>query len=186
MEEMGEEMGSHLCILHLRAFFLMWRAVASYQEGVARALRIERAGAWYHVTARGNERRAIYRDQRDRRHFCELLGETVVRFRLVLHAYALMENHFHLLVQTLEPNLGAAMQWLNVQLQRVVQPASQPGGALAAGSLQGADCRAGPVGAYVSVGSAVKRFERHLAKDSVLAEQLRRAREKTEMQNAEM
>ena len=56
---------------------------------MARALRIERAGAWYHVTARGNERRAIYRDQRDRRHFCELLGETVVRFRLVLHAYVL-------------------------------------------------------------------------------------------------
>ena len=111
-------MGSHLCILHLRAFFLIRRAVASYQEGVARALRIERAGAWYHVTARGNERRAIYRDQRDRRHFCELLGETVVRFRLVLHAYALMENHFHLLVQTLEPNLGAAMRWLNVSYRK--------------------------------------------------------------------
>ena len=81
---------------------------------MARALRIERAGAWYHVTARGNERRPIYRDERDRRRFCELLAEAVNRFRLEIHAYVLMDNHFHLLVQTMEPNLGAAMQWLNV------------------------------------------------------------------------
>jgi REP element-mobilizing transposase RayT len=81
---------------------------------MARPLRIERAGAWYHVTARGNERRAIYRDDQDRRHFCELVGEAVSRFRLMLHSYVLMEDHFHLLVETLEPNLGVAMQWLNV------------------------------------------------------------------------
>lgn len=81
---------------------------------VARALRIERAGGWYHVTARGNERRNIYRDDRDRLHFCELLAESAKRFRLALLSYVLMDNHFHLLVQTLEPNLGVAMQWLNV------------------------------------------------------------------------
>jgi REP element-mobilizing transposase RayT len=81
---------------------------------MARPLRIEQAGSWYHVTARGNERRAIYRDERDRGHFCELLAETVGRFQWALHAYVLMDNHFHLLVETREPNLGAAMQWLNV------------------------------------------------------------------------
>ena len=81
---------------------------------MAKPLRIERAGAWYHVTARGNERRDIYRDERDRRRFCELLGEAVERFRLVLHSYVLRDNHFHLLAETTEPNLGAAMQWLNV------------------------------------------------------------------------
>ena len=81
---------------------------------MARPLRIERAGAWYHVTARGNERRPIYRDERDRLHFCELLGEAVSRFRFRMHSYALMDNHFHLLLETREPNLGIGMQWLNV------------------------------------------------------------------------
>src|SRR5438552_4120380 len=80
---------------------------------MARPLRIERAGAWYHITARGNERRSIYRHQRDYRHFCELLGDTVERFRWRLHAYVLMPNHYHLLVETSEPNLSASMQWLS-------------------------------------------------------------------------
>jgi putative transposase len=81
---------------------------------MARPIRIERPGAWYHVTARGNERRAIYRDHGDRRHFCQLLAETVEIFGWRLHAYVLMDNHFHLLVETPEPNLGRGMQWLNV------------------------------------------------------------------------
>jgi putative transposase len=81
---------------------------------MARPLRIERPGAWYHVTARGNERRPIYRDDRDRRHFCEVLAEAVDRFHLALHAYVLMDNHFHLLLETAEPNLSRAMQWLSV------------------------------------------------------------------------
>ena len=80
---------------------------------MARFPRIERAGAWHHVTARGNERRAIYRDDRDRQHFCDRLGETVELFQWRLHAYVLMNNHFHLLVETPEPNLGRGMQWLN-------------------------------------------------------------------------
>jgi REP element-mobilizing transposase RayT len=81
---------------------------------MARPLRIERPGAWYHVTARGNERRPIYLDDGDRRRFCEVLGETVERFRWALHAYVLMDNHFHLLLETPEANLSRAMQWLNV------------------------------------------------------------------------
>src|SRR6266850_581799 len=81
---------------------------------MARPLRIERAGGWYHLTARGNERQPIYRSPRDYQHFCELLAETIDRFRWRLHAYVLMRNHFHLLVETLEPNLCASMQWLGV------------------------------------------------------------------------
>ena len=81
---------------------------------MARPIRVERPGAWYHVTARGNKRRSIYREARDRRHFCQLLGEAVEVFRWRLHAYVLMDNHFHLLVETPEPNLGRGMQWLNV------------------------------------------------------------------------
>ena len=81
---------------------------------MSRPLRIERAGGWYHLTGRGNERRAIYRDNRDRQHFCELLAEMVARFRLRLHAFVLMDNHYHLIVELTEPNLSRAGQWLNV------------------------------------------------------------------------
>jgi putative transposase len=81
---------------------------------MARPIRMERPGAWYHVTARGNERRPIYRDATDRRHFCQLLADAVEVFGWKLHAYVLMDNHFHLLVETPEPNLGRGMQWLNV------------------------------------------------------------------------
>ena len=81
---------------------------------MARPIRIERVGGWYHITARGNERRAIYRDNRDRQHFCELLGEMVSQFNLVLHVLVLMDNHYHLLVELREANLSRAAQWLNV------------------------------------------------------------------------
>jgi putative transposase len=80
---------------------------------MSRPLRIERAGGWYHVTARGNERRDIYRDNRDRQHYCELLGEMVARFRVKSHAFVLMDNHYHLLLELTEANLSRAVQWLN-------------------------------------------------------------------------
>ena len=66
------------------------------------------------MTARGNERKAIYRAERDRKHFLELLPLWCERFRLRLHAYVLMDNHYHFLLQTTEANLSQAMQWLNV------------------------------------------------------------------------
>ena len=81
---------------------------------MARPIRIERPGAWCHVTARGDERRAICRDARNRLHFCQILAEAVRVFGWKLHCYVLMENHFHLLVETPEANLGRGMQWLNV------------------------------------------------------------------------
>ena len=81
---------------------------------MARPLRIELAGGWYHVTNRGNERKAIYRDERDRGHFLELVEETTLRFRVRLHSYVLMENHYHLIVELTDPNLSRAIQWLNI------------------------------------------------------------------------
>jgi len=81
---------------------------------MARPLRIEWAGGWYHVTARGNERRAIFRDDVDRRHFVELLADMVERFGVGLHAYVLLDNHYHLLLETPAANLSRAMQWLQV------------------------------------------------------------------------
>jgi REP element-mobilizing transposase RayT len=66
----------------------------------------------YHVTARGNERKAIYRDDADRQRFLETLGQAVERFRVIVHAYCLMPNHYHLLLQTPRANLSAAAGWL--------------------------------------------------------------------------
>src|SRR5437879_7840553 len=81
---------------------------------MARPLRIERSGTWYHITARGNERRDIFRDDRDRQHWCGLVGEGSVRFGIVVHVYVLMSNHYHLLMETPRANLSQTMQWLNV------------------------------------------------------------------------
>jgi putative transposase len=81
---------------------------------MARPLRIEHAGGWYHLTARGNERRAIFRDDRDRAHFLELLEEMVGRFGLRVHCFVLMDNHYHLIVELRRANLSLALQWLNL------------------------------------------------------------------------
>lgn len=81
---------------------------------MARPLRIVCPGAWYHVTARGNERRDIFRDDKDRFRFLGTLAEMVDRFGVRLHAYVLMSNHYHLLLDICNPNLSQAVQWLNV------------------------------------------------------------------------
>jgi putative transposase len=80
---------------------------------MARPLRIEYPGALYHVTARGNEGKPIFRDERDRQGFLDRVASVVTRYRLVLHAYVLMRNHYHLLVETPEGGLAAAMRHLN-------------------------------------------------------------------------
>jgi REP element-mobilizing transposase RayT len=81
---------------------------------MARPLRIEKVGGWYHVTARGAERKPIFRNDTDRRHFLEAVAEMVGRFRVRLHCFVLMGNHYHLLLELREPNLSRAVQWLNV------------------------------------------------------------------------
>jgi putative transposase len=80
---------------------------------MARPLRIEFADALYHVTSRGNERRSIFRTNRDRQTFLLFLGMAARRFRWSVTAWTLMTNHYHLVFQTLEPNLSRGMQWLN-------------------------------------------------------------------------
>jgi len=66
------------------------------------------------VTARGNNRQPIYDDDRDRQHFLNLVGEMVERYRVRMHAYVLMTNHYHLLIETPGGNISPAIQWLNV------------------------------------------------------------------------
>lgn len=79
---------------------------------MARPLRIQFAGALYHVISRGNERRAIVRDDADRRRRLDWLRRTVETYRWRLHAFVLMTNHEHLFVETPEPSLSAGMQYL--------------------------------------------------------------------------
>jgi len=80
---------------------------------VARHLRIQYPGACYHVTCRGNERASIFRDDKDRRRFLKALEETIEAFRIELHCYTLMSNHFHFLLKTPEANLSRFMQRFN-------------------------------------------------------------------------
>jgi REP element-mobilizing transposase RayT len=79
---------------------------------MARPLRIEYPGAAYHVMARGNQGRAIFKDDQDRKRFLETLAESCEKTGWHIHAYVLMDNHYHLLVETPEANLVAGMKWL--------------------------------------------------------------------------
>jgi REP element-mobilizing transposase RayT len=81
---------------------------------MARPLRIDLEGGWYHVINRGLERRRIFEAKADFDRFIRVLGELPARFGVLVHVYALMPNHYHLLVQTPEANLSRAIQWLNV------------------------------------------------------------------------
>ena len=74
--------------------------------------RIEYAGAVYHVMSRGNRQEAIYQDDADRQRFLETLTEVCSRTGWMIHAYVLMGNHYHLLLETPEPNLVVGMKWL--------------------------------------------------------------------------
>lgn len=78
---------------------------------MARPLRRAVADGWYHVFARGLERREIFADERDRTHWVELLAEMHERFQVLIHAYVLMDNHYHAILQTPLANLSRAMQW---------------------------------------------------------------------------
>jgi putative transposase len=73
---------------------------------MARPLRIEFPGAVYHVTSRGNRREDIYTDDADRRHWLNIFGEVCARYKWCCHAYCLMDNHFHIVIETPEANLS--------------------------------------------------------------------------------
>ena len=67
---------------------------------MARPLRITYPGAFYHVTSRGNERKEIFKNKRDREKFLEYLESATQRYDAVIHVYCLMDNHYHILLQT--------------------------------------------------------------------------------------
>lgn len=81
---------------------------------MARPLRISYPNAFYHVTCRGNDRRAIFRDDEDRKRFLELLTSALEIFTIRVHAYVLMSNHFHLILETAKANLSEFMRQFNI------------------------------------------------------------------------
>jgi REP element-mobilizing transposase RayT len=80
---------------------------------MARPLRVLFRGALYHVTARGNERKRVYRDGNDYSSFYEYVGSTVERYCVVCHGFSLLGNHYHLIFETPRGNLPEAMRHLN-------------------------------------------------------------------------
>ncbi|CAG0970180.1 hypothetical protein ANRL3_01447 [Anaerolineae bacterium] len=85
---------------------------------MARQWRIEFEGAYYHVLSRGNERRDIFTDDKDRVSFLKILGEMSERFDVEVYAYVLMSNHYHLLLKTNKPNISKSMQWFGTTYTR--------------------------------------------------------------------
>jgi putative transposase len=80
---------------------------------MARPLRIQYPGAWYHVTCRGNERRDIFADDADRRQFLDILTESCAIYGVEIYGYVLMTNHFHFVMHTPQANLNRFMQRFN-------------------------------------------------------------------------
>lgn len=80
---------------------------------MARPLRLEFPEAVYHVTSRGNARQGIFLGDSDRERFLSILSSTVHRYNWSCHAYCLMDNHYHLLLETHDPNLSSGMRQLN-------------------------------------------------------------------------
>jgi putative transposase len=81
---------------------------------MARPLRIQFPGAFYHITCRGIERRDIFADDQDRRKFLDLLKISLKTYQVHIHAYTLMRNHFHLVIQTKKANCAELMRHFNI------------------------------------------------------------------------
>ena len=85
---------------------------------MARALRIEYEGAVYHVTNRGNGQEMIYREEADWKAFLGIMSDVVSEFGWRIYTYCLMGNHYHLLLETPQPNLSQGMKELDQQYTR--------------------------------------------------------------------
>ncbi len=82
---------------------------------MARQLRIQYPGAVYHITCRGNARQDIYKDNKDRKAFLEILTESQKIYSIIIYSYVLMSNHYHLLIETPKGNISDYMRHLNMR-----------------------------------------------------------------------
>ena len=104
---------------------------------MARQLRVEFENAFYHITSRGNQRDKIFYDAADRERFLKILTRTKERYGFLLHAYALMDNHYHLLMETAKANLSQIMQNINTSYTVYVNRKYQRSGHLLQGRFKG-------------------------------------------------
>jgi putative transposase len=104
---------------------------------MARQLRIEFEGAFYHITSGGNLRGAVFFEDNDRRTFLEILTKTKERYSYLLHAYALMGNHYHLLIETPKANISRIMQNVNTSYTVYINRRYQRSGHLFQGRYKG-------------------------------------------------
>ena len=84
-----------------------------YRDWMTRPLRLEFPGALYHVTARGNRRVPVYRDEADRHIWLNVLAMVCKRHNCTIHSFCQMTNHYHLLIETVDANLSQCMRQLN-------------------------------------------------------------------------
>ncbi|MFV1917740.1 MAG: transposase [Patescibacteria group bacterium] len=80
---------------------------------MARPLRVEYPGAIYHITSRGNDRKSIFKGKADRTAFLDILGTVNKRYNWLCHEYCLMDNHYHIVIETPDGNLSKGMRQLN-------------------------------------------------------------------------
>ena len=104
---------------------------------MARQLRVEFENAFYHITSRGNQRDKIFYDVSDRERFLEILSRTKERYGFLLHAYVLMDNHYHLLMETPRANLSQIMQNINTSYTVYINRKYQRSGHLLQGRFKG-------------------------------------------------
>ena len=80
---------------------------------MARPLRIEYEGAFYHIVQRGLERREIYKDEKDKKRFLTYLSGAQEKYKSIIHSYVLMDNHYHIILETPGANLTKVMHYIN-------------------------------------------------------------------------
>ena len=97
----------------VRSILFDFSRVISYPLRMARPLRIEYPGAVYHVTTRGNDKKAVFNSDEDREMFLSILVQVTTRYHWLCHAYCLMSNHYHLMIETPDGNLSIGMRQLN-------------------------------------------------------------------------
>lgn len=144
---------------------------------MSRPLRVEYAGAVYHVMSRGNDRQEIFVSSADRLLFLDTLRDACVQTGWRIHAYALMPNHYHLLLETPEPNLVAGMKWFQGTYTQRFNLRHQRAGHLYQGRykslpVDGSDASYfSRVGTYIHlnpVRAGLVRDEPDLARDSLI------------------
>ena len=97
---------------------------------MARQLRIEYEGAFYHITSRGNERKAIFHGKTDYERFKSYLKEAQERYGYVVHCYVLMTNHYHLIIETPQGNMSQVMHYVNASYTNYLNKKRQRSGHL--------------------------------------------------------